>query len=309
MTTRPESPAFDRPIFIIGCNRSGTTLLFRTLSAHPLLWTRYEENQHIFHRFFPIDAELGEAVPTPAAASTGDGLVRRLYVEAHNKEHFKDHPLGRAIPRKALQTPLNPLYKRAPIRFVDKTPANSLRIPLLADLFPDARFLLLVRRPEDTISSLMEGWSRGLARVIFERDSSIQDPKLLGARWHYLVPPGWTRWRNRPLEEVCAFQWVESVGRASTDLRRLCPERTLVLRHEDALERPAETYRAVFDFCGLPPSRYFDAQFPVLQSIPHTHGGSAPAPEKWRMRHEAEIESVRPMFDALERGFYGEGPP
>ncbi len=97
---------------------------------------------------------------------------------------------------------VNPLYKRPPIRLLEKTPANCFRIPLLADLFPDGLFVFLVRRPEDTISSLMEGWKLGLARVLFERDSSIQDKALLSARWHHLVPPNWSEWVDRRLQEI-----------------------------------------------------------------------------------------------------------
>lgn len=163
----PTMPLIHRPIFIIGCNRSGTTLLFRTLCAHPLLWIRYEESQHVFHRYFPIDAFLGEAVPEPPSPELGGALIQQLYREGHNKEYFKEGPILRLIPRKALQTFVNPLYKRPPIRLLEKTPANCFRIPLLAHLFPDGLFVFLVRRPEDTVSSLMEGWKLGLARVLF----------------------------------------------------------------------------------------------------------------------------------------------
>ena len=209
-----QTRLIEHPIFVIGCSRSGTTLLFRTLCAHPLLWTRYEENQHVFHRFFPIDAELGEAVPDPAPPEIATALVDQLYGEAHNKEYFKDRGVLKLIPRKALQTPVNPLYKRPPLRLLEKTPANCFRIPLLSGAFPDARFVLLLRRPEDTISSLMEGWRRQLARVIFDRDSNIEDRALRESRWHYLVPPGWARWVDEPLERICAFQWVSSVSQA-----------------------------------------------------------------------------------------------
>jgi hypothetical protein len=297
---------FDRPIFIIGCNRSGTTLLFNTLSYHPLLWSRYEESYHVYHRFFPIDAELGEAVPNPAKPPIREALLEQLYREGHNKEFFKDHPFLWPIPRKALQTPINPVYKRPPIRLIEKTPANCLRIPLLADLFPDGRFVFLVRRPEDTISSLMEGWKLGLARMVFERDSSIDDEKLRSARWHYLVPQGWSQWVGRPLAEICTFQWVSSVQAAWEDLNQHCPDRMLLLRHEDAIRDPVGVYQRLSEFCEIPASGYFTTCFPKLQAIPHTHGGSEPARDKWRRLHGEEIESVRPTFAALKAMFYGE---
>ena len=299
-----ESSLIRDPIFIIGCNRSGTTLLFNTLSWHPLLWSRYEESYHIYHCHFPITKDLGEAVPAPAAGSVGRALLRDLYDEGHNKEFFKDRGLLSLIPRKALQTVVNPLYKEPPIRLVEKTPANCLRIPLLADLFPDARFIFLVRRPEDTISSLMEGWKLGLAKAIFSRDSSMEEEALLSARWHYVVPPGWTGWLGRPLQEICAFQWVSAVGKAWDDLNALCPDRFLLVRHEDALKDPDGVYDQIFEFCELPHSNFLESRFPQLQARVATHGGSRPEPEKWRRLHEGEIESVRPMFSDLKATFY-----
>lgn len=295
-----------RPVFVIGCNRSGTTLLFFTLSWHPELWSRYEESYHIYHRYFPINKDLGEAVPHAVRDSRREAVFRDLYASGHNKEFFKDRGLLRWIPRKALQTVVNPLYKRPPIRLLEKTPANCFRIPFLADLFPDARFLFLVRRPEDTISSLMEGWKRGLAKAIFRRDSDLVAEEYLSARWHYVVPPGWTDWLEKPLEQICAFQWISSVQRAWDDLNGLCADRFLLLRHEDALQNPRDVYRKVLEFCEIPSSGYFRDQFPKLQTVVDTHGGSAPAPEKWRRLHEREIESVRPMFEALKRTFYPE---
>lgn len=64
------SPLLDRPIFIIGCNRSGTTLLHRTLSTHPDLWCDrlYDECQHVYHEHYPAHRELGERVREPAPA-------------------------------------------------------------------------------------------------------------------------------------------------------------------------------------------------------------------------------------------------
>ena len=43
-------------------------------------------------------------------------------------------------------------------RFVDKAPSNSLRIPYLLDLFPDAYFVVVRRNPCNVINSMMEAW-------------------------------------------------------------------------------------------------------------------------------------------------------
>jgi len=45
-------PLLDAPIITIGCNRSGTTLLFNNLAAHPVAWSLPIESQEIFHFLF-----------------------------------------------------------------------------------------------------------------------------------------------------------------------------------------------------------------------------------------------------------------
>ena len=293
------SPLMDRPVFVIGCNRSGTTLLFSNLGEHPRVWTLYEEAQHVFYRHFPIDPELGDRVVAVPSPEVGQAIAEALYQKAHNKEVFRDGRFGRWIPRKLLQRPMNRLYKRPPIRLVEKTPANSLRIPFLSALFPDARFLFIVRRAEDVISSLMEGWKNW---------SGTGDGEWTYGRWHYLVPPGWRSWVDRPLQEICAFQWVEANGTAWEDLERHCPGRYLLIRHEDAVARPSEIYSRVLDFCQLPTFRNLDNLLAAQRHRVFTHGGSAPRPEKWMQLHRSEVESVRPMFRDLMARLYPDAP-
>jgi hypothetical protein len=124
-------------------------------------------------------------------------------------------------------------------------------------------------------------------------------------KWHYLVPPGWREWTGRRLEEICAHQWVTSVGTALNDLRDWCHDRVLRLRHEDALADPSGTYARILKFCDLPDSDYFQRQFAEIQSRAYTHRGSAPAEDKWRRLHLEEIEAVRPMFAKLRAELFG----
>lgn len=288
-----------KPILIIGCNRSGTTLLFSNLSRHPETWSLYVESQEIFYRHYPIDPEMGDRItmpPTPAVAADVRGY---FYRQAHNKERFRDTPLLRHLPGKLLQRPVGWLYKRRPLRLVEKTPANSLRIPFLASLFPDAKFIFLMRRGEDVISSLMEGWKNW-------SHLSRSDPWHF-TKWHYLVPPGWREWVGRPLQEICAFQWLESNRTAWEDLERVRRGNFLFLRHEDVMEDPPRHYRTILDFCELSSSPAFDMEIRAIGRRVYTTGGSTPKKDKWRELHGAEIESVRGMLAPLHQRFYGSG--
>jgi hypothetical protein len=285
----------EKPIIVLGCNRSGTTLLFRNLSEHPLTWSLYVESQDIFYEHFPLSLDYGDAVTTGMTGKGRYEVYRAFYERAHNKQHFKDSLLG-WLPEKLLQRSVGNLYKRAPMRLVEKTPANCLRIPLLKQLFPDARFLFLIRRPEDTISSLMEGWKN------WSRTPEGEEWKF--GNWHYIAPPGWQNWRDKPLAEICAWQWMEANRTAWRDLHQHCAGQFLTLRHEDLMARPAEEYRKILDFCELPASAHMNR---LLEKIPErvfTEGGSKPRPEKWRALHGRAIDSVAHLYEPLASQLY-----
>ena len=45
------------------------------------------------------------------------------------------------------------------VRMLEKTPKNSLRVPFLARVFPEARFIYLYRDPRQVLSSMIEAWT------------------------------------------------------------------------------------------------------------------------------------------------------
>jgi hypothetical protein len=54
---------------------------------------------------------------------------------------------------------------------VEKSPRNALRIPFLRAVFPEARFVVIVRDGRDVACSLMPG--------------------IGGTEWRHLKPPDW----------------------------------------------------------------------------------------------------------------------
>lgn len=117
-------------LFLLGSARSGTTLLGRTLLSN-LKGITYlgEQNPLWMHgNAYKRDDVLTSDHATPSAKE----YIRKKFETLSNS-----HP----------NTVL-----------VDKTPANTLRVPFLRDIFPDARFIHLTRDGRDVTMSAAREW-------------------------------------------------------------------------------------------------------------------------------------------------------
>ena len=119
------------PAFVLGFPRSGTTLLDQILSAHPDV-EALEESMNFAEALEPL-------ILAPGALSRWQALTQ-TDVEALRAAYWRrvETVLGRA-----LQRPL----------FVDKLPLNTVLLPLIHLLFPDARIVFAVRDPRDVVIS------------------------------------------------------------------------------------------------------------------------------------------------------------
>jgi hypothetical protein len=99
-----------------------------------------------------------------------------------------------------------------------KTPSNAYRLPFLRRLLPRARFriLHLTRNAAASINGLLDGWryhgfhSHRLPARLKIAGYSDSFPKWGRHWWKFDLPPDWQEWTERPLVEVCAFQWLSA---------------------------------------------------------------------------------------------------
>jgi len=121
----------DSPIWIVGFPRSGTTLLEQALDAHPRLASMDEQPfllkalHEVMDRGIRYPAELGRLT----AQDLGD--IRAHYWDFARKK-------AGLVPGQ---------------RLVDKCPMNMTLLPLIRRLFPNARIILAIRHPCDTLLS------------------------------------------------------------------------------------------------------------------------------------------------------------
>jgi hypothetical protein len=112
--------------------------------------------------------------------------------------------------------------------------------------------------------------------------------------WSLLLPPGYERLRDRPLEEIVAFQWRAANETILDDLGQLPRERWTDVRYEDLVRDPRGEIAKLLDFAGLPMDprleEYLSRPLPMSR-----HTQTKPDPDKWR-QNEAEIERVLPTL-------------
>lgn len=250
---------FDRPIFIIAMPRSGSTLLFDLLKPHPKLYSWGDE---AYPPWRAIDPDLGGAYGDDFGPGT---VFDAVAVEAVFREGVAAHH-GR-LPRR--------------FRLLDKTPPNVLRVPAIAEMWPDAVFIHLVRDAPDSIASMLEGRERNLG----VRDWPVSN----GTEWHFLMPPGWQDHTQDSPAAQFAWQWEVGTATPLTDLVD-CAR----VRYEDLVAQPAEVVEDVLEYAGSRMSREVLAACRAMALSKHTL--SAPAPDKWHAR-AVEIE---PVLDDLE---------
>jgi hypothetical protein len=216
------------PFFLVGNPRSGTKMLRELLNRSPDLWISDVESHFIpsFTRDIGRYGDLGERANFDrlAAALRGTRAFwhwnrRGVHIDT---EHWHalcrrhDWPgvleaLFRCVHEEEIPNPALPWDA---VLWGDKTPAYMADLPLLADLYPRARFVHLVRDPRDCALSTQDAWG------------------------------------NTPLRT--AQEWADRVRRCRAAGESLGPGRYHELRYEDLVTDVRGHLAAVFDFLGVP---------------------------------------------------------
>lgn len=273
MPNASAAAVFDRPIIILSAPRSGSTLLFETLSRAPGVYTIGNESHRVIEGLPELNAELRGFVSNRlVAADAGDEMAAQ--VRCRFASLLRD--------RQGL--PPTPTQR---VRFLEKTPKNILRVPFMRTIFPDARLVVLLRDPRAVLSSMMEAWRSGHF-VSYRRL-----PEWQGLPWSLVLVGDWKQVNGRPLEEVVAHQWVRGMSVLMDDLDTLAPSDWIPLRYEDLVMDPQHQIGRVCDALGLG----WDA---VIRELPMSRVTlSPPDPEKWR-RNEAAINRVMPLVEQVQ---------
>ena len=258
----------DRPVFVIGAPRSGTSMLFAILRTCRAL-THWPGEAH----------EVWEADHHPALTGWSSNVL--------GADDATDEVAARI--RRELY-----LATGSRRRLVDKTPRNTLRVPFIDAVFPDARFVFLQRDGRDNVNSLINAWRTPRFRT-YELPEPHAIPGADPRWWKFVLYPGWEQDRNGPLEIVCAKQWKLCNDFAFGALRALGEERWTRVRYEDLDADPEGEVGRVMDFIGLSYEPEVRERARASGTIP-VNVVTPPERGKWRRENPREIAAILPLI-------------
>lgn len=233
----------EKPIYIVGTGRSGTTILGKLLHMHPQVGF-LNEPKAMWHAIFSKEDLIGSYTQEEAFyrldASAATQVVRK---RAHRLFGYY-------------------LFLTGAHRVVDKYPEMIYRISFLRAIFPDARFIFLVRNGLDTLRSIAT-WSRSHRE---QKGSSAHDWWGINNRkWHLLLQQIVAKdellhpYLNEIAtftrqEDMAAVEWIATIREG---LRTLRADSTnfLTVYYEKLTRTPDSVLPNLLDFCELPYDR------------------------------------------------------
>ena len=257
----------DAPIFIIGHWRSGTTMLHELLVldgryTYPTTYQCLAPNHFLISDwvFTKLKFLLPAKRPMDNMAAGWDQPQEDEFALANMG--LPSPYLTMAFPNEPPQCPgsltleglspqelhrwkagltwfLKRVTVRNPQRIILKSPPHTARIQTLLELFPDARFVHIVRDPYALFGSTVKLW-----KTLY-KFQALQDPNY------------------RQLDEYVFSCFVEMYEKLDRDRSLVDPRRFFEVRYEDLVRDPIEQMRSLYDHLEL---GEFDNALPKLRA-------------------------------------------
>jgi hypothetical protein len=199
--------------------------------------------------------------PPPAEYLDLDGLPRR------QRDRWK----------RAFYTYLQTLTYKDPRRLVLKSPPHTARIPTLLELFPDAKFVHIVRNPYVVFPSTVNLWQT------FHRKHGLQRPDC---PW---------------LEEYVYSTFLRMFDKFEAGSKLIAPGRFHELKYEDLTRDPIGQMRALYETLNL---GGFDAVRPKMDEYMNRKRDYTT--NKYQLPPEKKAEVTRRWGDWIRRWGYEE---
>jgi hypothetical protein len=271
MVSHTDTPSPIKPILIVGAPGSGTTLLYQTLSSHRDLaymthnmfragLLRYGRLLGYSRRAQLILQNLIHRDPASTLPHEADGFWMNYfgYYNYMTENNYTEEMA--AFFRKKIVTVQN-LWGRP--RFVNKNLQNCFRVRLLNSIFPDAKFIHIIRDGRAVAFSILNKKELGATSPIL----LVGFKDILGDKYQ----PERSELYNYGLA------WAEYVRKAR-EASIVAQSRYYEVRYENLVREPYDELRKIVDFCELDWYRKFEEKIPLTQNMN----------EKWKQKASKE---------------------
>lgn len=157
---------------------------------------------------------------------------------------------------------------------IEKTCANSLRLEFINEIFPDAKYLFIIRDGIDVIDSARFRWKAKInVRYLLKKSRYIPITDIpyysLNYLYHRLYKlfsednrlaywgPKLSNMKeitlNKSLVEICALQWKICINNAEYGFKKISPENVLRIKYEDFVCFPKEELIKIANFINKKP--------------------------------------------------------
>lgn len=233
-----------QPILLIGAARSGTKILRDTISTHPevekigfdinFIWKRYNEN---------IDHD--ELTPVDISPKFQKFIYRFFSTKVKGSSYI-----------------------------IEKTVSNTLRIPFLLKLFPQAKFIVLYRDGRDAVESVYRQWNTAPDNnYLFKKLLSVPFLQVLPYLFKYAIDTFKIKLKLKTSESYvwgvrykgykedlekddlitfCAKQWNHCANAIVTNQDKIPKENRLIVRYENLVTDPNTEFKRIATFLDLP---------------------------------------------------------
>ncbi|MBM7623039.1 sulfotransferase [Sporohalobacter salinus] len=205
------------PFFIIGCGRSGTTLLRSILNAHSdisippefvalaeLIKTYKNFNYISWNDLLNMIISVFKSTPH---FSIWKVELSEIYEQLLDLEQ-KERTLAKIIDT-IYNNFLQHNFSQAKI-WGDKTPLNTLNIELIDEVFPDAKYIHLIRNGKDVVSSYLNS------------TKYVNSVERACARWNKHVSKGLEFKESQNKDEYLEVYYEDLVTNPSQEVEKIC---------------------------------------------------------------------------------------